>query len=97
MRFLAEYGVRIYCELADQYKLLDAASAAAKRHVLAEHLKEVIDTLEQKVRRNQLFPLFFDIWLIYPLGRPDILPIRSTFVPRSSRPFEWDSTEEKSQ
>jgi hypothetical protein len=40
---------RIYCELADQYKLLDAASAAAKRHVLADHLKEVIDTLEQKV------------------------------------------------
>ncbi|KAI9635287.1 uncharacterized protein MKK02DRAFT_43969 [Dioszegia hungarica] len=38
----------IYCELADQYKLLDAASAAAKRHVLADHLKEVIDTLEQK-------------------------------------------------
>lgn len=39
----------IYCELADQYKLLDAASAVAKRHVLADHLKEVIDTLEQKV------------------------------------------------
>jgi len=35
--------------LADQYKVLDAASAIAKRHVLAEHLKEVIDTLEQKV------------------------------------------------
>ena len=41
---------RIYAELADQYKVLDAASAVAKRHVLAEHLKEVIDTLEQKVR-----------------------------------------------
>lgn len=40
---------RIYAELADQYKVLDAASAAAKRKVLAEHLKEVIDTLEQKV------------------------------------------------
>jgi hypothetical protein len=35
--------------LAEQYKILDAASAIAKRHVLAEHLKEVIDTLEQKV------------------------------------------------
>jgi len=35
--------------LADQYKILDAASAIAKRHILAEHLKEVIDTLEQKV------------------------------------------------
>jgi hypothetical protein len=39
----------IYAELADQYKVLDAASAVAKRKVLAEHLKEVIDTLEQKV------------------------------------------------
>jgi hypothetical protein len=38
--------------LAEQYKLLDAASAVAKRHVLAEHLKEVIDTLEQKVSKS---------------------------------------------
>lgn len=39
----------IYIELADQYKVMDAASNVAKRNVLAEHLKEVIDTLEQKV------------------------------------------------
>ncbi|KDQ09859.1 hypothetical protein BOTBODRAFT_58395 [Botryobasidium botryosum FD-172 SS1] len=38
----------IYIELADQYKLMDAASSPAKRHVLAEHLKEVVDTLEHK-------------------------------------------------
>ncbi|KAL1410556.1 hypothetical protein Q8F55_004569 [Vanrija albida] len=38
----------IYVELADQYKVFDVASAVAKRHVLAEHLKEVIDTLEHK-------------------------------------------------
>ncbi|WOO79028.1 uncharacterized protein LOC62_02G002565 [Vanrija pseudolonga] len=38
----------IYVELADQYKVLDVASAVAKRHVLAQHLKEVIDTLELK-------------------------------------------------
>ncbi|WWC66256.1 uncharacterized protein I206_100157 [Kwoniella pini CBS 10737] len=38
----------IYSELADQYKLLDPASMSSKRHVLAEHLKEVIDVLEQK-------------------------------------------------
>ncbi|ORX35965.1 hypothetical protein BD324DRAFT_651874 [Kockovaella imperatae] len=38
----------IYAELADQYKIMDAASAVTKRHVLAEHLKEVIDTIEQK-------------------------------------------------
>jgi hypothetical protein len=39
---------RVYAELAEQYKLLDPASALAKRHVLADHLKEVIDTLEAK-------------------------------------------------
>nr|XP_018267304.1 uncharacterized protein I303_01289 [Kwoniella dejecticola CBS 10117]OBR89462.1 hypothetical protein I303_01289 [Kwoniella dejecticola CBS 10117] len=38
----------IYSELADQYKILDPASISSKRHVLAEHLKEVIDVLEQK-------------------------------------------------
>ena len=40
----------IYIELADQYALMDAASNVAKRNVLAEHLREVIDILEQKVR-----------------------------------------------
>ncbi|RXK35042.1 hypothetical protein M231_07695 [Tremella mesenterica] len=38
----------IYAELADQYKVLDPASHIAKRHVLADHLREVIDTLEHK-------------------------------------------------
>ncbi|KAL7419500.1 hypothetical protein Q5752_005411 [Cryptotrichosporon argae] len=38
----------VYIELAEQYGLLDAAAARAKRHVLSEHLKEVIDALEKK-------------------------------------------------
>ncbi|TFY78466.1 hypothetical protein EWM64_g5546 [Hericium alpestre] len=38
----------IYTELADQYKLMDPASNVVKRNVLAEHLREVIDVLEQK-------------------------------------------------
>ncbi|KAI0051082.1 hypothetical protein FA95DRAFT_1485994 [Auriscalpium vulgare] len=38
----------IYTELADQYKLMDPASNVAKRNVLAQHLREVIDILEQK-------------------------------------------------
>ncbi|CED82349.1 cep57 cep57-mt-bd: centrosome microtubule-binding domain protein [Phaffia rhodozyma] len=38
----------IYTELADQYKQMDPASNVAKRNILAEHLKEVIDNLEQK-------------------------------------------------
>lgn len=47
----------IYVELAEQYALMDAASNVAKRNVLAEHLREVIDVLEQKVRpRNWRVP-----------------------------------------
>ncbi|KAH8104479.1 hypothetical protein BXZ70DRAFT_1075478 [Cristinia sonorae] len=38
----------IYVELADQYKLIDAASNVAKRNVLAQHVREIIDILEQK-------------------------------------------------
>ncbi|KAI0689700.1 hypothetical protein BC835DRAFT_1308236 [Cytidiella melzeri] len=38
----------IYVELADQYKDIDPVSNVAKRNVLAEHLREVIDILEQK-------------------------------------------------
>ncbi|PSS06838.1 hypothetical protein PHLCEN_2v3557 [Hermanssonia centrifuga] len=40
----------IYVELADQYRIIDAVSNVAKRNVLAGHLKDVIDILEQKVR-----------------------------------------------
>ena len=39
----------IYIELADQYKDVDPVSDVAKRNVLAEHLKEVINMLEKKV------------------------------------------------
>lgn len=35
-------------ELADQYKVIDAASNVAKRNVLAQHVHEIVDTLEQK-------------------------------------------------
>lgn len=41
---------RIYVELSDQYKVMDAVSNVVKRNVVAEHLREVIDVLEQKVR-----------------------------------------------
>ena len=40
----------IYVELADQYKDMDPVSNVVKRNVLADHLREVIDILEQKVR-----------------------------------------------
>ncbi|KZW01501.1 hypothetical protein EXIGLDRAFT_829977 [Exidia glandulosa HHB12029] len=38
----------LYIDLADQYKLMDAASNVVKRNVVAEQLKEVIDVLERK-------------------------------------------------
>jgi len=38
----------IYIELSDQYKEMDAVSNVVKRNVVAQHLKEVIDVLEQK-------------------------------------------------
>ncbi|KAF8895141.1 hypothetical protein BD779DRAFT_1797040 [Infundibulicybe gibba] len=38
----------IYVELADQYKEMDAASNVRKRNLLAQHLREVVDILEQK-------------------------------------------------
>ncbi|PPQ93085.1 hypothetical protein CVT25_003117 [Psilocybe cyanescens] len=38
----------IYVELADQYKVMDAASDVKRRNLLAKHLREVVDILEQK-------------------------------------------------
>lgn len=46
----------IYTELADQYKFMDAASNVVKRNVLAQHLREVIDVLEQ--RGDQIASLY---------------------------------------
>lgn len=40
----------IYVELADQYGEMDAVSDVRKRNTLAQHLREVVDILEQKVR-----------------------------------------------
>ena len=54
---------RIYIELADQYKDIDPVSNVAKRNVLAEHLREVIDVLEQKVRSVDIGLLVHDLSL----------------------------------
>ena len=53
--WLNDARLSIYGELAEQYKMLDATGATNKRGVLAQHLKEVIDTLEQKVSSYTLF------------------------------------------
>ncbi|KAJ7509784.1 hypothetical protein B0H11DRAFT_1901171 [Mycena galericulata] len=39
---------RAYVELADRYKEMDAVSDVPKRNMLAKHLREVVDLLEQK-------------------------------------------------
>ncbi|KAI0031183.1 hypothetical protein K488DRAFT_87075 [Vararia minispora EC-137] len=46
----------IYLELAHQYGLMDPVSNVVKRNVLAEHLREVIDVLEQ--RGDQIASLY---------------------------------------
>ncbi|EAU85851.2 hypothetical protein CC1G_05068 [Coprinopsis cinerea okayama7 len=38
----------VYVELADQYKEMDAVSDVPRRNLLAKHLREVVDILEQK-------------------------------------------------
>ncbi len=42
-------GSSVYVELADQYKVMDATSDVRRRNMLAQHLREVVDILEQKV------------------------------------------------
>jgi len=50
----------IYIELADQYKDMDPVSDVPKRNMLAQHLREVVDILEQKAGGiSRDFGLFF--------------------------------------
>ncbi|KIK80929.1 hypothetical protein PAXRUDRAFT_833216 [Paxillus rubicundulus Ve08.2h10] len=46
----------IYSDLAEEYKSLDCATQADKRHVVADHLRDVIDILERK--GNQIASLY---------------------------------------
>lgn len=73
-------------ELADQYKLVDAASNVAKRNVLAQHVHEIVDVLEQKV--NQVF-LMLNVVLTLPQGDQiaslyELLSYRDQVVPETS-------------
>ncbi|KAI6129686.1 hypothetical protein EDD16DRAFT_1823476 [Pisolithus croceorrhizus] len=38
----------IYRELAEEYRSMDCATQATKRHMVADHLRDVIDTIERK-------------------------------------------------
>ncbi|KAF8839562.1 hypothetical protein BDN67DRAFT_905345 [Paxillus ammoniavirescens] len=46
----------IYSDLAEEYKSLDCATQTAKRRVVADHLRDVIDILERK--GNQIASLY---------------------------------------
>ena len=48
-------------ELADQYKVMDAVSDVPRRNMLARHLREVVDILEQKV--SFVFYSFLNLFL----------------------------------
>jgi hypothetical protein len=64
----------VYVELADQYKHMDAVSDVPKRNMLAKHLKEVVDILEQKVRFVLVFLLQFCSCKL--IGRPNCIVVR---------------------
>lgn len=66
----------MYVELAEQYKIVDAASDVAKRNLVAQHLREVIDIIEQKVSTS--FSYLSVTCLTHPLGRPNSFSIRSS-------------------
>ena len=62
----------VYVELADQYKVMDAVSDVPRRNMLARHLREVVDILEQKVSFSLLIfsQMFFtSSWILVVLFR----------------------------
>ena len=74
----------MYVELADQYKDIDPVSNVAKRNVLAEHLREVIDILEQKVRlmRTHITGMILTSTAI--TGRPNRFLVRPSYLQRQA-------------
>ena len=69
----------VYCELADQYKDMDPVSDVARRNLLAKHLKEVVDILEEKVPSWLLVPRTCTTYTLFA-GRPNCLAIGSPLI-----------------
>ncbi|KAH7925868.1 hypothetical protein BV22DRAFT_1088163 [Leucogyrophana mollusca] len=46
----------IYCELAEEYKIMSSTTTVAKRNIVAQHLRDVIDVIERK--GNQIASLY---------------------------------------
>jgi hypothetical protein len=62
-------------ELADQYKVMDAVSDVPRRNMLARHLREVVDILEQKVSFSYSYVFFYSPELILCLGGPNSISL----------------------
>ncbi|THH03864.1 hypothetical protein EW145_g5947 [Phellinidium pouzarii] len=84
----------IYIELADQYKIMDAASNVPKRNVLAEHLKDVINTLEQK--GDQIASLYDLLAFKDKPVAESVVPERKRQSPRSPRSPRQHGTKRQS-
>ena len=63
-------------ELADQYKVMDAVSDVPRRNMLARHLREVVDILEQKV--SFVFYSFLNLFLSFFITPRLIFGFRET-------------------
>lgn len=70
----------MYVELADQYKDMDPVSDVPKRNLLAQHLREVVDILEQKVCKPWLdlhaLPLSASQLVYFYLGGSNCILVR---------------------
>jgi len=85
-------------ELADQYKVMDAVSDVRRRNTLAQHLREVVDILEQKVcsfflglmtaYNNMMFSFFQgdQIASLYDLLTFRDKPVSESVVPDRMKP-----------
>ncbi|KAG6853291.1 hypothetical protein C0991_005463 [Blastosporella zonata] len=74
----------IYVELADQYKDMDPVSDVQRRNLLAKHLREVVDVLEQK--GDQIAALY-DLLTFKdkPVGESAVPPSKCSAAPGKSR------------
>ncbi|KAF9068607.1 hypothetical protein BDP27DRAFT_1326998 [Rhodocollybia butyracea] len=73
----------VYIELADQYKDMDPVSDVPRRNLLAQHLREVVDILEQK--GDQIASLY-DLLTFKNKPIPSVpIPVVSSDLPRTSQ------------
>ncbi|PFH53357.1 hypothetical protein AMATHDRAFT_1416 [Amanita thiersii Skay4041] len=77
----------IYVELADHYKEMNATSDVRRRNILAQHLKEVVDILEQK--GDQIASLYETLSFKDKLVTESIIPTKSSSAGSWGRKALW--------